>query len=167
MSLAGQRVDSRRYQIVPRTLVFAFRDGRVLLQRVPESRGAWSGLWNGVGGHIEQGESPADAARREFLEETGLEAADLKLAGSLVIDVGSSPGIGVMIFTAVSTEGSPVASDEGELRWFSPEETASAPLVEDLGTLLPRVTRCFRGGPPFTAAYAYDGSGTLQVKIDE
>jgi 8-oxo-dGTP diphosphatase len=30
------------------------------------------GLYNGVGGRIEENEAPADAMKREFLEETGL-----------------------------------------------------------------------------------------------
>ncbi len=89
MSLAGQRVDARRYQLVPRTLIFGFRQDRVLLQRVPEGRSAWAGLWNGVGGHVEQGESPAEAAQREFVEETGLKPAGLRLAGTIMVDGGS------------------------------------------------------------------------------
>ncbi|GBG14464.1 DNA mismatch repair protein MutT [Novimethylophilus kurashikiensis] len=31
-----------------------------------------AGLLNGVGGHVEEGESPASAVRREFEEETGV-----------------------------------------------------------------------------------------------
>ena len=166
MSLAGQRVDARRYQLVPRTLVFGFRQDRLLLQRVPEGRSAWAGLWNGVGGHVEQGESPAEAARREFFEETGLELTDLRLAGTITVDVGSSPGIGISVFTA-KADGVPATSGvEGELRWFSSEEAASAPKVEDLPTLLPRVLQSFAGAPPFTAAYSYDHSGALRIRID-
>jgi 8-oxo-dGTP diphosphatase len=166
MSLAGQRIDPRRYQLLPRALVFAFRDGRVLLQRVPANRGAWSGLWNGVGGHIEQGESPADAARREFFEETGLTPSAVRLAGTIIVDVGSSPGIGISVFTASAAEGREVSGDEGELQWFSLEETASLPAVEDLPTLLPRVARFLEGAPPFSAVYNYDATGKLNIRID-
>ena len=166
MSLAGQRIDARRYQLLPRALVFAFRDGRVLLQRVPANRGAWSGLWNGVGGHIEQGESPADAARREFFEETGLTPSAVRLAGTIIVDVGSSPGIGISVFTASAAEGREVSGDEGELQWFSLEETASLPTVDDLPTLLPRVARFLEGAPPFSAVYNYDATGKLNIRID-
>jgi 8-oxo-dGTP pyrophosphatase MutT (NUDIX family) len=39
-------------------------------------------------GHVEDGEAPEDAARRELLEETGFLAPRLELLGTLVPDVG-------------------------------------------------------------------------------
>lgn len=39
-------------------------------------------------GHVDPGERPEDAARRELLEETGFEAPTLELLGTLVPDVG-------------------------------------------------------------------------------
>jgi ADP-ribose pyrophosphatase len=39
-------------------------------------------------GHIEAGELPEDAARRELLEETGYVAREMELLGTLVPDVG-------------------------------------------------------------------------------
>jgi len=51
---------------------FCYHETRVVLvlKKVP----AWqAGLYNGVGGKIEEGESPADAMRREAIEEMGLD----------------------------------------------------------------------------------------------
>jgi 8-oxo-dGTP diphosphatase len=50
---------------------------RVLLGRRYGSHGAET--WCFPGGHLEFGESPADCAERELLEETGLVASDLQM----------------------------------------------------------------------------------------
>lgn len=39
-------------------------------------------------GHVDEGETPADAARRELLEETGCEAGELVFLGELHVDSG-------------------------------------------------------------------------------
>lgn len=166
MTLDGQRLDPGRYQVVPRTLVFGVRDSRVLLQKVPPGRGAWAGLWNGIGGHVEQGESAGAAARREFHEETGLELTDLKLAGQVIVDLGRAPGILFSVFAATVAAGTPHPSNEGELRWFAPDDIDPTSVVQDLPTLLPRALACFEGAPPFTAVYRYDEARTLRILMD-
>jgi 8-oxo-dGTP diphosphatase len=53
--------------------VILHQDGRVLLQHRdsnPDIR--WPGAWAIFGGHVEPGETPEDAARREIEEELGL-----------------------------------------------------------------------------------------------
>ena len=39
-------------------------------------------------GHVEEGETPMEAARREFTEETGYQAANVELLGCLLPDTG-------------------------------------------------------------------------------
>lgn len=52
-------------------LGFAFNRNSVALIR--KNRPAWQkGLYNGIGGHIEEGETPLRAMIREFKEETGI-----------------------------------------------------------------------------------------------
>lgn len=46
----------------------AFRDSRFLMVYNPKRRG-----WEMPGGHIRVGERPEDAAKREFVEESGFE----------------------------------------------------------------------------------------------
>jgi 8-oxo-dGTP diphosphatase len=50
------------------TLLFVITSRDILL--IHKKRGIGKGLWNGPGGHIEEGETPEQAAIREFEEET-------------------------------------------------------------------------------------------------
>ena len=47
--------------------------GRILL--VQRAKPPMDGLWTFPGGHVEPGETAADAVRREAMEETGLDVA--------------------------------------------------------------------------------------------
>ncbi len=61
-------------------LVYARRfDGSVLLAQ--RRRPPFAGRWVAPGGQVEPGESPLDAARREFRVRTGLTPLDLELRG--------------------------------------------------------------------------------------
>lgn len=58
---------------VPYSLGFAFSEDRKQLVVITKNRPAWqAGKWNGVGGHIEEGESPLECLVREFWEETNV-----------------------------------------------------------------------------------------------
>jgi 8-oxo-dGTP diphosphatase len=57
--------------------VVLVRGNKVLLgKRKSASNGLGIGTWSFPGGHLEFGESPEECARRELLEETGLEASN-------------------------------------------------------------------------------------------
>lgn len=56
--------------------VIAIKDEMILLQKRADI-----GVWGYPGGYMEVGETPEEAARREFNEETGFIANDIKLYG--------------------------------------------------------------------------------------
>lgn len=165
MSREGQRLQPGRYTIVPRTLSFLLRGESVLLLRVAPNRGAWAGLLNGIGGHIEPGEDSLTAARREITEETGLSSSHLRLCGLVMIDVGSSPGIGLYAFMGEADPGEPHSGPEGEPVWISTGALGRERLVEDLPTLLPALMRCYRDRLVLSALYRYDEAGRLMITL--
>jgi len=65
------------------TLCFVFDRARNLLLMIEKKRGQGAGKWNVPGGKISAGESAAEAAIRETIEETGIRPLDLRAAGKL------------------------------------------------------------------------------------
>jgi 8-oxo-dGTP diphosphatase len=165
MSLEGQRIQPARYKIIPRTLTFLLSGDRILLIRVAPGRGGWSGMLNGLGGHVEQGESPHGSALREIKEEAGLKPEALRLCGVVIVDPGSEPGIGLYVFVGEAPAGVPAVSAEGKPVWEAIDRLADLELVEDLPTLIPRAIAAYRGGPPFSAVYTYGSSGALSMRF--
>lgn len=98
------------------------------------------GLWNGVGGHIELGESPRQAVIREVFEETGYRLSDPKFAGLLSWDgFEIAPG-SITIFTDQVSRRDFVQNEEGDLAWHPRQWACTAPeVVDNIHIFLPRI----------------------------
>lgn len=105
-------------------------DGRVLLLKRTEARG---GFWQPVTGHVEKGESPAQAAQRELREETGLSSAvaPLNYEHSFCAPVPVGAGVAPRLLreTAFVARGNGPAEldsrEHTEAAWFSVAEAVS------------------------------------------
>lgn len=159
MVLQGQRVQKDRYTIIPRTLTFLLRGDRILLMQPGNDRLAWAGKFNAIGGHIEAGEAAQTSALREVMEETGLTPTSLWLAGTVQVDTGSTPGIGLYVFIGQSPYGDPVSGSEGRLEWVPLSKLASKPLVADLADLIPAALESEASKVPFSALTTFDEQG--------
>jgi len=161
MSLDGQRADPDRYALVPRTLTFLFQADQVLLLKV--NQGGWAGLYNGIGGHLEQGEDPLTAAGRELWEETGLKSVDQRLAGVVTVDTGTSPGIALFVFVGQADPATLQSGPAGTVEWVPLAEVEHLPHVQDLPFLIAHAVESRRGGGLFFAAYRYSATGELVI----
>jgi 8-oxo-dGTP diphosphatase len=88
----------------------SFSDGGRLVYSVIAARfkGQWIFVrhherttWEISGGHIEKGESPDDAARRELSEETGAKDFDLTVIGMYSVEKNGKTGFGMLYLADV------------------------------------------------------------------
>ena len=159
----GVAQSGHRYQLVPRVLGFVTAGDDVLLLKGAPTKRIWAGKYNGIGGHVERGESPHAAIEREIREEAGLPVSDLRLRAVVTIDAGDGPGIGLYVFTAAALSRSLTASTEGAPEWVPQQDLLNRDLVEDLPWLLPRILALGPADPPLGAHYSYDADGRLVI----
>ena len=100
------------------------KDGRILIGRRNKNASHGEQLWSFPGGHLEHGESIMACARRETLEEAGIEIENLRF-GVLVNTLDFMPkhyvGIGVI---ADWKSGEPRPEDGDKMvdwGWYSPD----------------------------------------------
>lgn len=131
-----------RHLVIPRTLSFITYDRDVLLLRGASTKRIWPGKLNGLGGHVEPGETVYESAQREILEETGLWVPRLTLRGLLHIagpregERETAPGVLIALFTGQAPSRQVRPSAEGELVWCSLDALPIGELVQDLPLLL-------------------------------
>lgn len=162
MPSSDQGVNRERYMLISRTAIFLRRGNAYLLLKGAPTKRLWANKYNGLGGHVEQGEDLLSAAKRELLEESGL-SADLWLCGTVIIETGQNPGICLYVFTGEPAGGEPQPSPEGQAEWIDYDRLNSLPVVEDLPVLLGRVHAIRKGDPPFAARSFYDEHDHLTV----
>ncbi len=167
MPTSGQGVNRERYRVIPRTLIFITRGEQVLLLRGAATKRLWANRYNGLGGHIERGESVLAAARRELAEEAGVSVSGLRLVGSVVVDASDDTGICLFVLRGEYQGGEAVVSAEGQPEWIALSRLEEFPLVEDLQLILPRALAVGPGAAPFSARSFYNADAKLVVFFEE
>lgn len=161
----GASATQGRWLTIPRTLCFVTNSDDVLLMRRASHKRVFPNQYNGVGGHIERGEDVYASARREILEETGLDVDNLHLRAVYNIDAGEETGIILFVFTCVSASREVIANDEGTLHWIHKTSVTQFDLVEDLPMILPRVLEMQDGDAPLYVHVSYDEDDCIQMRF--
>lgn len=100
------------------TLCYIEKDGcYLMLHRVKKENDINKNKWIGVGGHVEEGESPEDCLLREVKEETGLTLTSYRFRGIITFVPDRQNTEYMCLFTADGFEGELKECDEGRLEW--------------------------------------------------
>ena len=111
-------------------------------------------MWNGIGGHLENGETPYQSMLREIEEETCVKPASIQFGGILTWQGFAIPEGGLYIFTAEVPDKTVVENGEGQLAWHSRQFVfTSNQVVSNIHYFLPPV---LAGAGPFHYHFNYE-----------
>lgn len=105
-------------------------DCYLMLHRIKKKHDENEGKWIGVGGKMEEGESPDECVQREVLEETGLTLTRWRYRGIVTFVSDCWEGEYMHLFTADAFEGELTQCDEGELAWIPRKRIPELPQWE-------------------------------------
>ena len=136
----------------------------LLLHRVKKENDENHDKWIGVGGKLEEGESPEDCLLREVREETGLTLTSWRYRG-IVTFVSDEWGTEYMhLFTADAWEGQIRQDcDEGVLEWIHREKLLSLPIWEGDKIFLRLLDQ---DAPFFSLKLRYEGARLAEAVLN-
>jgi 8-oxo-dGTP diphosphatase len=110
----------------------------------------------GLGGHVEPGESPAEAAVREVKEESGIHVSVSALTElahvTFLFPVRPSWDMDVVVFATAAWSGTPAETEEIKPQWFPVADLPFDRMWDDATHWLPRVLAGERLAATFTYA---------------
>ena len=104
-------------------------EGVLMLHRTKKENDINKDKYIGVGGHIEQGESPDECVLREVQEETGLSMRSFRLRGIITFVIDEIDEV-TFLYTCDDYTGTLRECNEGELIWVEEEKIESLPIWE-------------------------------------
>ncbi|MEA3326898.1 MAG: bifunctional NUDIX hydrolase family protein/GNAT family N-acetyltransferase [Chloroflexota bacterium] len=123
------------------------------------------GLWNGVGGHIQPGETPREAVIREVAEETSYRITGTHFVGLLTWDGFEIPPGGIVMFTAEVPHKDFLNNHEGNLAWKSQAWACTSPdVVDNIHVFLPKV---LAGEKPQHYHFSYKNGERVRDRITD
>ena len=142
------------------TLVFAIRQGEVLLIR--KLRGLGAGKINGPGGRLEPGELLLDCAVREVQEELRVTPTGLEYGGDIRFQFVDGYSLHVHCYRAADIMGEPMATEEAIPLWTALDAIPYDDMWDDDRIWLPQLI----AKQPFSGRFLFEGDRLLDYSLD-
>jgi mutator protein MutT len=143
---------------VRRTLLLLRRDNEVLLAM--KKRGFGAGLWNGVGGKLDQGETVEHAMIRECQEEIGVTPTKYYKVAEHDFHGGSTQeawNMYVHVYIATEWQGEPHETEEMSPKWYALSDIPYKNMWQDDPYWMPLVFE----GKSLKGNFVFDANDTL------
>ncbi len=102
-------------------------DGVLMMHRTKKEKDINKDKYIGVGGHIEQGESPDECVIREVKEETGLTLCSFRLRAVITFVIDDIDEV-TFLYTSDDYQGEMKTCNEGDLVWVKEEKIEELPI---------------------------------------
>ena len=114
------------------TLCYIEKDEKYLmLHRIKKQNDINRDKWIGIGGKVEDGESPHDCIIREIKEETGISPTNIRYRGLITFVSNIYETEYMHLFSCNEFEGEIISScDEGNLEWIAINDLLDLPMWE-------------------------------------
>jgi len=140
-------------------LCFIVADGRVML--IHKKRGLGGGKINAPGGRLEPGETLAEGAIRETIEETGVRPIAPEKAGEISFQFLDGYSLHCTVFIAHGCEGTEIETDEALPFWCSIDEVPYGGMWEDDRHWLPLLLQ----REMFAGFFVFDGEAMQSMEL--
>ena len=146
------------------TLCYITRGTDVLmLHRTKKEKDMNRDKWLGIGGKLEENESPDACLLREALEETGLTLTSYQCRGVVTFLSDCWEGEYMYLFTADGFTGTLKECDEGDLQWISRDFLDALPKWEGDQIFLDLL---WQDAPFFLLTLRYEGETLAEAILD-
>lgn len=158
--LSVEKIDWKKWKPTESAVIsYILRSDEVLL--IQKKTGLGAGKVNAPGGHIEDGETPLEAAVRETKEEVGLDTENLRYAGELYFHFTDGLKLKGTVFLTESFDGELIETIEADPFWCKISEIPWDKMWEDDFHWLPRALK----GELFRGHFIFDGDDMVDSKI--
>lgn len=143
------------------TLCYIEKDEMYLmLYRNKKQNDANAGKYIGIGGHLEEGETPQECVIREVMEETGLTLNSVKYRGIVTFISDIYEDEQMHLFTSKDFSGELIECNEGELKWIAKDDLDKIPMWKGDYIFLDMLTK---REDFFTLRLEYEGDKLVNV----